>query len=196
MVIIDGICYTLNELEQDIWQRLSQVFRYGVLATQRTQGPGVRTVVIRKVVPQERTLFFHTDRRSAKVAELTENPAVGWLFYDDASKIQIRLEARATLHCDDTLANEAWQQTSLLNRREYLATLPPSTPVNEPLSGLSESLLERELTREESEKGRLNFMVVTNRVHTVDWLHLDRQGNQRAQFNYTENAVSVRWVIP
>jgi len=199
MVIIDGIGYTLNELEQDIWQRLSQgntSFRYGVLATQRAQGLGIRMVVIRKVVPQERALLFHTDRRSAKAAELTENPAVSWLFYDDASKIQIRLEARTTLHQYDTLANEAWQQTSLPNRREYLTTLPPSTPVTEPLSGLPENVSARELTKEESEKGRLNFMVVTSRVHTIDWLHLDRKGHQRAQFNYTEKALSARWVIP
>ena len=199
MVIIDGIRYTLYEIEQDIWRRLSDgnsAFRWGVLATQTAQTPRLRTVVVRKVLPQEQTLFFYTDKRSAKVAELMAHPAVSWLFYDDVSKIQIRLEATATLHTNDSLANVSWQETPLTNRREYLSTLPPSTPVAEPLSGLPEEVLQKELTTEESEKGRVNFVVVASRVHTIDWLHLDRDGHQRAQFIYTDNGTSAHWVIP
>jgi pyridoxine/pyridoxamine 5'-phosphate oxidase len=199
MVIINGIRYTLNEIEQDIWRRLSDensAFRWGALATQTAQAPRLRMVVVRKVLPLERTLLFYTDKRSAKVAELLANPAVGWLFYDDASKIQIRLEATATLHTDDFLAHASWQETPLTNRREYLSTMPPSTPVAEPLSGLPEEVLQKELTIEESEKGRVNFMVVASRIHTMDWLHLDRQGHQRAQFSHTENGASAHWIIP
>ena len=199
MVTIDGIRYTLHEIEQDIWRRLSDgnsAFRWGALATQTAQAPRLRMVVVRKVLPQEQTLLFYTDIRSAKVAELMAHPAVGWLFYDDASKIQIRLEATATLHTDDALADVSWQNTSLTSRREYLSTLPPSAPVAEPLSGLPEEVLQKELTPEESEKGRANFMVVASRIHTIDWLHLDRQGHQRAQFSYAGNGTSAHWVIP
>ncbi len=57
--------------------------------------PDARTVVLRACDVQERTLRFHTDARSEKVAQIARDPRVMVHAYDFKSKAQLRIEGRA-----------------------------------------------------------------------------------------------------
>ena len=72
-------------------------FHTAVIATVREQAPEARTVVLRAVAPQDRTLWFHTDRRSAKVRALSANPRLSWVFWDAGTRIQLRCAGEARM---------------------------------------------------------------------------------------------------
>ncbi|MFQ3596913.1 MAG: pyridoxamine 5'-phosphate oxidase family protein [Chloroherpetonaceae bacterium] len=194
---------SLDTLLASIWEALqngartrTHPFHTGVIATISNGAPQARTVVLRKVLPESRTLIFHTDHRSQKISELTENPNICWLFYDTEARVQLRLSGMATLHYQDALANVQWENTKLLSRRCYLS-LAPSTILAEPASGLPESLLKRNPTIEESEAGRENFTVVETHIHTIDWLWLNSSGHQRAKFVWQASGeVIAHWIVP
>ncbi len=194
---------SLDTLLASIWEALdngartrTHPFHTGVLATISNGAPQVRTVVLRKVISEARTLMFHTDYRSQKISELTENSNISWLFYDAEARVQLRLSGIATVHYQDALAEIQWKNTKLLSRRCYLS-MPPSTTLTEPKSGLPESLLKRNPTLEESEAGWENFTVVETHIHAIDWLWLNSSGHQRAKFVWQASGnIVANWIVP
>lgn len=194
---------SLDTLLASIWEALQQgarfrthAFHTGVIATISNGAPQARTVVLRKVLPESRTLIFHTDYRSKKISELTQNPNISWLFYNPEVRVQLRLSGKAILHHDSDLANLQWKNTKLFSRRCYLS-IAPSSILTKPESGLPESLLRRNPTIEESEAGRENFTVVETRIQTIDWLWLNSSGHRRAKFVWQENGEKIaNWIVP
>ncbi len=194
---------SLDTLLASIWESLengarsrTHPFHTGVIATIAEDAPQARTVVLRKVIADTRTLIFHTDQRSQKISELTKNPNISWLFYDTTARVQLRLSGTATLRHTDALADVQWQNTKLLSRRCYLA-IAPSTRLEKAGSGLPESLLKRNPTLEESEAGREHFTVVETHIHTIDWLWLNSSGHQRAKFVWqSDGEVIANWIVP
>ena len=67
--------------------------------------PNARLVVLRNFVQSTRTLEFHTDVRSPKVAQLRRNPHVCLLFYDPVVRFQLRIAATAQLYNNDDTAH-------------------------------------------------------------------------------------------
>lgn len=194
---------SLDALLASIWESLQKgamarahQFHTGVIATVSEGAPQARTVVLRKVIPETRTLMFHTDQRSQKISELAQNPNVSWLFYDADARVQLRLSGVATAHHQGELADAQWKNAKLLSRRCYLS-IAPSTKLEEPASGLPESLLKRNPTLEESEAGRENFAVVETRIHAIDWLWLNSSGHLRAKFAWLPSGEwAASWVVP
>ncbi|MCS6989522.1 MAG: pyridoxamine 5'-phosphate oxidase family protein [Chloroherpetonaceae bacterium] len=193
---------SLDALLANAWRSLEEgarnrkhVFHLGVVATVRGDAPSVRTVVLRKAIAETRTLVFHSDKRSEKIAELRANPNVSWLFYDPNLRVQLRLAGVATLHFDDELADLQWKNSKLTSRRCYIS-LPPLTKLDKAASGLPEWLLHRIPTLEESEAGRENFAVVETRIHSLDWLWLNSTGHRRARFVWRDGELDASWVAP
>lgn len=174
-----------------------EAFNTGTLGTQTKSGVNLRTVVIRQVLPDEKTISCYSDSRTEKIQEISSNRAVSWLFWDSERSIQLRLSGTATIHTDDAIANEHWGQTRPVNRKNYMAIQTPGSPLPQPLSGLPEGLDERDPTLEESESGREYFAVVQTHVHFLDWLYLSKEGNRRAKFRYEAGTVTeMQWVVP
>lgn len=203
-VKIDGIAYNLADLEKDCWVRLlngslkgRDSFHTPTVANSSKQGINMRTIVLRKVNTTEKTIAFHTDIRSGKWQEMQENKTLTWLFYDAASKFQIRLAGIATLHHNDLLANECWLKTPANSRKTYMTTVAPSIPSAQPTSGLLPAFEGNNPTIEETENYRKNFGVVITKVNWMEWLWLSSSGHRRASFNYNEdNSFEASWVIP
>ena len=98
-IIINNIVYTLTDLEKDAWNRLvngavksRDPLHTPCVATHSGNDISLRTVVLRKAIPESKELRFHTDTRSKKWQELTLNPTISALFYDAADRIQIRVK--------------------------------------------------------------------------------------------------------
>ncbi|MDX2127647.1 MAG: pyridoxamine 5'-phosphate oxidase family protein [Chloroherpetonaceae bacterium] len=168
----------------------------GVFCTKSENGVAARTVVLRKVEPEERLIIFHTDIRSSKISEIKSSPDVAWLFYDPELQIQLRFTAKAEIHLSGERANEHWQKTQLTSRRCYITEHPPLYPVSEPVSGLKKHLIGRIPTADESEEGRENFSVVVTKAMKLDWLYLDSAGHKRAVFDWQSGQMQANWVIP
>ena len=71
---------------------------------------------------------FHSDRRAPKFAQLAASPKCSVLFYDKASKLQLRASGVATLHLGDGDATRAWRESNEASRRCYHVEEPPSAP--------------------------------------------------------------------
>jgi pyridoxamine 5'-phosphate oxidase len=200
-VVINNITYSLTDLEKDTWIRLvngavksRDPLHTPCVSTHSGNDISLRTVVLRKAIPESRELRFHTDTRSKKWKELTLNPTISALFYDAADRIQIRVKGRAELHFNNDLTTNAWQKTSLSSRRCYLTNFDPSSFTQNPTSGLPEHIEQENFTLEESEIGFQNFGIVSIQVQNIDWLWLHHAGHRRAFFDYTD--ASFQWMIP
>ncbi len=193
--------YNLSELEQDCWDRLvtgavksRTPFHTPSIATLQQGDVSLRTVVLRKTLPTERELRFHTDVRSPKWQELSQNPSISALFYDGLARIQIRVKGKAFLHHSNEITDEAWQKTSISSRKCYLTRFSPSSFTEESSSGLSENIENENFTLSESESGYSNFGIVSIHVQSIDWLWLNHAGHRRAYVDYEKGVNS--WMIP
>ena len=200
-IIINNIVYTLTDLEKDAWNRLvngavksRDPLHTPCVATHSGNDISLRTVVLRKAIPESKELRFHTDTRSKKWLELTLNPTISALCYDAADRIQIRVKGRAELHFNNDLTTNAWQKTSLSSRRCYLTNFDPSSFTDHPTSGLPEHIEQENFTQEESEIGFQYFGIVAIQVQNIDWLWLHHAGHRRAYFDYVNGSFS--WMIP
>jgi 3-hydroxyisobutyrate dehydrogenase len=193
--------YSLNELEQDCWNRLvtgavksRNPFHTPSVATLSKGEVSMRTVVLRKALPLERELRFHTDVRSIKWDDLLINPGISALFFDADERIQLRIKGRAVLHHGNDITAKAWETTTLSSRKCYLTLHSPSSFTDSSTSGLSEDIEQERFTLLESEAGFTNFGIVSIQVQSIDWLWLNHAGHRRAFFDYTDG--SFQWMIP
>jgi pyridoxine/pyridoxamine 5'-phosphate oxidase len=195
----------IHLLEADIWERLSAAvksskhpFHLPAIATINEKGlPSLRTVVLRNAVATKKSIYFHTDVRSAKWQGLQTNKAVAALFYDAATRLQLRIEGEAIHHYQDAYCEHAWHNIGVSSRRCYLATQAPSSIMHFPGSGLPDEMNYRNPTWEESAPGYNNFGVVEIKVQQIDWLWLNSKGHRRAIFQYQPNGnFQYYWLTP
>ena len=193
----------LQHLKERIWEGLcgavndeSAPFHTPALATSDKGICKVRTVVLRAVTPTARSLSFYTDIRSPKIAQISENSFVSWLFYDVGQQVQIRAEGEAVIHYGDEAARQAWQQIRFSSRLNYLTEFAPGTVLEKPSSGLPETLLEGNLTAETLEPGWQNFALIQTTISRFDWLHLAAGGHRRAELVWTGKDFTGHWLTP
>ena len=100
--------HDLDQIEQSVWAKLELAtrnpehdWRLPVLGSGTTDGWDLRTVVLREVNLDARTLTFHSDARAPKIVAVKRNAIVRWLFYDREQQTQLKVEAIASVHTAD-----------------------------------------------------------------------------------------------
>ncbi|MDC8831261.1 pyridoxamine 5'-phosphate oxidase family protein [Alteromonas gilva] len=152
--------------------------RYFQLATVDAKGRAQnRTVVCRTFAPQQDTIWFISDIRSAKFAELTVQPNAAVCWYFTTTREQYRLNVTATIHTPETgnaLCAEYWQSLSRAGRQQFLWG-QPAAPRTHP---------EQPLQVDESDPDAMpaHFCVVALQVTEVDYLNLKGNPQQRQRF--------------
>lgn len=199
----EGKWDTFDGILNEVWRMLrrgvahfNDPFHWPVLGTTGKDGGSLRTVILRQFILPERILVCHTDSRTDKVQEISNSPKVSWLFYHPQKKVQLRISGHATLHEDDRFADGQWAVTKATSRINYCTTEPPGTAIDKPSSGLPDFLLRKVPTLLESERVRKNFMAISCRIDSVDWLILRALGNRRTRFDWDENGLRATWLIP
>lgn len=147
--------------------------------------PRLRTVVLRGFDAAARRCRIHTDRRSAKVAELLRDPRAALHGYDPGLAVQLRLEGRARVHADDAVADAAWATSRPASRACYAIGPAPGSAVAAPPPA-----------PEDAHSGRANFAVVELEFAGLEWLHLDSAGHRRAGFAWDGGAPAATWLVP
>jgi pyridoxamine 5'-phosphate oxidase len=169
-------------------------FHHPVIGTIGLDGqPRQRVMILRAVDPETRSLRFHTDMRSEKARDIAAERRVSVLAYDPASKIQLRLSGRATLHHTDKIAEAAWQGSQRMSRACY-GTMPgPGSVIDQ---GSAFSMPD---TADDTalEGGRAHFAAMLIRVESLEWLYLAYEGHRRAQFQWDAGGkLAARWLAP
>jgi hypothetical protein len=153
--------------------------------------PRSRTVVLRASDVVEKTLDFHTDKRSAKMCSLLDpdnETAVCWLFYSHETKIQLRMDASYRIL--DSIENRAYfEATPDPSKRVYASVDPPGQSLSAASMGLFDIRVESALA---------NFCVVRTKVHYVDLVMLSPNGNKRLGVDYQtpSEGPKVSWLVP
>lgn len=162
-------------------------FHTPTLATLAADGaPSARTVVLRGFDAVTRQLRIHTDRRAAKVVELTAQPRASLHMYDHGAAVQLRLSCVATLHADDAVADSGWAASRDFSRMCYAIQPAPGTPCAEPPPAPADA-----------EAGRPNFCAVLLRIDRLEWLHLAAAGHRRARFAWQgPGGPEAGWLVP
>lgn len=131
----------------------------GRLESDETPWPQLRTVVLRKTVPQERRLEVHSDSRAGKLLDIAQQPNVMMHFYEQRSRTQLRLACHAVVHQGNAISQDAWNKLQPSSQTQYL---------DGPAVAMS----------------RQHFAVVHLEVLELEWLWLAREGHQRTKFVY------------
>jgi len=186
------LAHAWSVLEQSVVNRRAAMHTPSVATIGLDGSPRSRTVVLRHVDRDEKVLRFHTDVRSGKFSELTLEPRLSFLFYDADEKFQIRVEAVATLHGSDRLADNAWAATQAMSRHAYVVE-PASGSIITTGGGF---LLTK--GRELSDRGRPNFCVVQAAINRIETLWLGSDGHRRAFFEWKSGQAVPRmnWLVP
>ncbi len=182
---------TLPEIEIFAWGLLSKavIDRHDgfhlltVVTTDEAREPQARVVVLRKVIFTSRYLYIHTDLRAPKIAHIAAQPITALLCYDPIRRIQLRMQAHASL-ADQTTTDVQWAAATLSSKRCYLAPRPPGIPSAMHDPNLPLGLKGDNPDAVEALPGRANFAVVGHRVKHLELLHLAAAGHMRASFNY------------
>jgi pyridoxamine 5'-phosphate oxidase len=194
---------TLDQVLASTWALLargashsSDPFHEPVLVTGRSDGCGMRTVILRHADETGRTLICYADARSAKIAEIEQCGCAGWLFYHPPKKIQVRIHGPATVHTNDSTAEAQWKRVKGFSRLSFCTEQPPGTPLSAPSSGFSERLLKDLPNLMSSNAGREHFAAIIGRVDYLDWLQLRPSGNIRARFEWNADLRDASWIVP
>ncbi|QQA42945.1 pyridoxamine 5'-phosphate oxidase family protein [Pelagovum pacificum] len=145
-----------------------------------SNGPDVRTVVLRGVRPELGEVDVHTDIGSSKVAALRADPACAILFWDEAAAIQVRLYAEATILAGDAV-RDAWDKVPDASQTAYGKVPPPGTPID--------GSLDYRLT-----PGPENFVILLCRASRIDLVHLG-EDHRRAVYERADGWAG-RWLSP
>lgn len=184
----------LDYLLDDVWEILAQGVRVPIaaahtptLATLRNGLPTLRTVVLRDVSRRSAMIFIHADRHSSKVLELLAQPACSLHIFDGGRRVQLRIDAQASLHLDDEIADGQWRQ--LQSRARALKQLGDRSSDGiatddrgfDDIDGFFDPAY------------RHRFAVIALHVSAIEWLQLRAGGPRHARFEIGETP-SACWL--
>ena len=167
-------------------------FHIFTVSTVKNNKPDSRSVVLRGVDKENKSISFHTDLRSKKILQIKESENICALFYDKDTKIQLRIYGSASKETDSLLIKEKWNSSKEMSKLCYLNKISPGEVINEPKDYLygKEELNNIEL-------GIKNFSIINIKISQIDWLSLNHEGHQRMLINYTSNnKIDFDWVAP
>ncbi len=164
------------------------------------QCPMTRSVVLRGFCSNSAVLRFHTHVKSPKIAALRQHTTATLHFYDAEQKIQIICAGQSSVSTNGDDVEQAWDKLPPFSRRCYMLDTAPGTPWPNASAGFAEHDIapDRVPTQLESERGRVNFAVVSLKIAHIDWLYLSFMGNRRAQFTLNAQGALQHqtWLLP
>jgi len=181
-----GSCaYGWSMLERGVKDRKSAFHTPSVATITSDGSPTIRTVVLRSCDSTAKSLRFHTDKRSGKIAEFKQNPMAAMHFYDAGAKVQLRLAVR--LAClDGDAYDAAWAATRPMSRECYQVMQSPGSQIDDPYS----VTFDPQATKD----GEDHFVPVVVHVLRMEWLYLAAKGHRRALFDFEADTQS--WLVP
>ena len=150
--------------------------------------PQVRTVVLRDADQQGGTVSFHTDMRSAKVAELRADPRIAMTGLDLDNFVQIRLEGRTRICADEAERRAVWNAARPHTLILYRTPFAPGTPLDTPQTG--------HVQESGGDDGYANFCVIRVVLDKLEYLDISREGHQRAVFLRKGDDWRGAWIAP
>ena len=198
----------LGRLREVCWEELNLAVEQsnspwflGTFGTVGELRAEIRTLVLRRVEVDSRTLFWHSDLRSPKFSQLETNGATSVLFWNPTHRVQLVIHGKSRASSSGDLVDQEWNRSQLTSRRAYLGEMTPGTEVDAMTVNFPSEFETRPPTDAESQAGKQNFGVISTVVREMDLLILRQTGNVRAQFRWGEHDLDKQcwketWVCP
>ena len=195
----------IDEIYVQIWALLEEgkknrksEFHNFYIANNSNLYPSLRTVVLRHVNEEDKSIGFHTDIRSNKISEIRNNSNVSVLFYGHNEKIQIRVNGNAKINNQNNETEFIWNKINPYSKKCYLVENPPGTVSDIPISGYSqdvEKIQQPELNI--VNLGYQNFSYINIEIVNIEWLYLHRNGHRRAMYVIKDKKLDEKkWLAP
>lgn len=177
---------SLAAIEAALWRELATAaqdaghgWRRLVLATRTADAADARTLVLRELDADTRTLLFYTDARSAKVLQIAQAPAGTLVAWCAKMSWQMRMRTRLEVQTEGLAVSSRWARLALTpSAQDYLSPAAPGTPVEHGFVPLP--------------AGRTHFALLSAHIESIDWLELGERVHRRASFD----AAGARWLVP
>lgn len=181
--------FNLEAFEQNAWRMLvrgsvdkKHAFNLVQIGTIGAGGtPQIRTVVLRKVDIDSRTIAFHTDIRSQKIVGMDKPIAIHT--YDTRHLLQVRMQGIPILHHMDDKATQLYNQLHDGAAELYLSSVEPGKVISAP---------DAPIGRLDRSEGLANFCWIDVQITDMEVLQLG-ETHQRAHFTYGSGA-SKTWI--
>lgn len=153
-------------------------FRYFCLSSIHNNTPKQRMVVFRGI--EKNTISIYTDIRTPKVAELLANPNASVLLYDYKKMNQIQLLGKVSV--EKEYDANVWDSISPKAKKDYTTLLPPGSTIEGP----------EKVSYGES----IHFCILKFTFTKIDYLNINRPYHTRAEFTFTNNSWTGKYIIP
>ncbi|MFM8574434.1 MAG: pyridoxamine 5'-phosphate oxidase family protein [Limnohabitans sp.] len=182
---------THERLAARLWQELTRAphdrhhdWRTPVLATQGlpSNGPQVRTVVLRQADAASWTLRVYTDARSPKCAELAAQPLAQLGFWSKRLNWQLRVSARVASVVEGESVQAAWEKMRASRAAaDYLSPWPPGHIQSARECGESGECGKSDGAPPAGSPQLHHLAILNFQVLALDWLALGQDGHRRAR---------------
>ena len=138
----------------------------------------------------KRTLRIHTDSRSRKIKDISENSDATLLGYDPDLKIQLKLHGSIDIHYQDNIADLAWRDSQEMSKVCYSISESPGKKIDDPRNYDVDS------ENININEGYKNFAVINFHFNSLEFLYLMSSGHRRSIHVWEAEELISNWIVP
>ena len=176
-------------LENAIENRRS-LFHTPVLSTFSDSKINSRVIVLRAFDPEKRILRIHSDSRSRKIKDVSENSDATLLGYDPGLKIQLKLHGSIDTHYQDNIADLAWRDSQEMSKVCYSISESPGKEIDDP------GKYDVDSENINLNEGYKNFAVINFHFNSLEFLYLRSSGHRRSIHVWETEELRSNWMVP
>ena len=176
-------------LENAIENRRS-LFHTPVLSTFSDSKINSRVIVLRAFDPEKRILRIHSDSRSRKIKDVSENSDATLLGYDPGLKIQLKLHGSIDTHYQDNIADLAWKDSQEMSKVCYSISESPGKEIDDP------GKYDVDSENINIDEGYKNFAVINFHFNSLEFLYLRSSGHRRSIHLWETEELRSNWMVP
>ncbi len=176
-------------LENAVENRRS-LFHTPVLSTFSDSKINSRVIVLRAFDPEKRILRIHSDSRSRKIKDVSENSDATLLGYDPGLKIQLKLHGSIDTHYQDNIADLAWRDSQEMSKVCYSISESPGKEIDDP------GKYDVDSENINIDEGYKNFAVINFHFNSLEFLYLRSSGHRRSIHVWETEELRSNWMVP
>ena len=166
------------------------LFHTPVLSTFSDSKINSRVIVLRGFDPKKRALRIHTDSRSRKIKDISENSDATLLGYDPGLKIQLKLHGSIDTNYQDKIADLAWRDSQEMAKVCYSVSESPGKKIDDPRNYDVDS------ENININEGYKNFAVINFHFNSLEFLYLMSSGHRRSIHVWEAEELISNWIVP
>lgn len=178
---------TANKIMGDAVINAKTLFHTPVVSSFYNDNVYSRVMVLREYCFKDKFMRFHTDNRSEKIDIFRHNNSSNIIGYDPSYKIQIKFQGKITIHYNDEVTKNAWNESTSRSKKCYSVKDGSSQKIKNPE--------DYDIKDFNVEEGYKNFAVLKFHFKNLEFLYLKSSGHRRA-FHCFKDQTSSTWLIP